>query len=77
MTAARLECLHEHLPQLRLFKSRERLEALQDATTKDLGPSGDGLTVLAHELVERFSPLVEWSERWARLRHGRGRSTRP
>jgi len=36
MTAAQLERLQEHLQRLRLFKSRERLEALlQDATAKE------------------------------------------
>ena len=36
MSAAQLERLQEHLQRLRLFKSRERLEALlQDATTKE------------------------------------------
>ena len=36
MTAAQVERLHEHLQPLRLFKSRERLEALlQDTTTKE------------------------------------------
>ena len=37
MNAAQLERLHEHLQRLRLFKSRERLEALlQDATAKEM-----------------------------------------
>ncbi len=37
MSAGQLERLQEHLQRLRLFKSRERLEALlQDATTKEL-----------------------------------------
>ena len=36
MTAGQLERLQEHLQRLRLFKSRERLEALlQDATAKE------------------------------------------
>ena len=36
MSAAQLERLHEHMQRLRLFKSRERLEALlQDATTTE------------------------------------------
>jgi hypothetical protein len=40
MTAAQLERLQEHLQRLRLFKSRDRLEALlQDATTKELSES--------------------------------------
>ena len=37
MKAAQLERLHEHLQRLRVFKSRERLEAvLQEATAKEL-----------------------------------------
>ena len=37
MSAAQLERLQEQLQRLRLFKSRERLEALlQDATAKEL-----------------------------------------
>ncbi len=37
MTAAQLERLQAHLQRLRLFTSRERIEAvLQDATTKEL-----------------------------------------
>jgi DNA-binding HxlR family transcriptional regulator len=55
----------------------QRLRELRDAALVDLAPQGYGLTQLGRELLERFSPLVEWSERWARLRQGRGRSTRP
>ena len=36
MSAAQLERLHEHMQRLRLFKSRDRLEALlQEATGKE------------------------------------------
>lgn len=51
MTAAQLERLHDHLQRLRLFKSRERLEALlQEATTKEL-PYADFLDVVLTEEV--------------------------
>jgi len=51
MTAAQLERLHDHLHRLRLFKSRERLEALlQEATTKEL-PYADFLDVVLTEEV--------------------------
>jgi hypothetical protein len=37
MSAAQFERIHEHLQRLRLFKSRERLEALlQEASTQEL-----------------------------------------
>jgi len=40
MNAAQLERLGDHMTRLRLFKSRERLEALlQDAAGKELGVS--------------------------------------
>ena len=51
MTAAQLERLHDHLHRLRLFKSRERLEALlQEATAKEL-PYADFLDVILTEEV--------------------------
>jgi DNA replication protein DnaC len=51
MNAAQLERLQEHLVRLRLFKSRERLEALvQEASTKEL-PYADFLDQLLTEEV--------------------------
>jgi len=51
MTAAQLERLQDHLHRLRLFKSRERLEALlQEATAKEL-PYADFLDVVLTEEV--------------------------
>jgi DNA-binding HxlR family transcriptional regulator len=49
-----------------------RLGELRDAGIVELDPAlGYGLSVLGRELVERFVPLVAWSERWARhLRAG-------
>jgi hypothetical protein len=45
MTAAQLERLQEHLQRLRLFKSRDRLEALlQEATGKELPPRSASAT---------------------------------
>ncbi len=45
-----------------------RLHELREAALVELdGESGYGLTGLGAELVERFVPLVAWSERWARV----------
>jgi DNA-binding HxlR family transcriptional regulator len=44
----------------------ERTKELREAGLLQLDePSGYGLTALGRELLERFLPLVEWSERWA------------
>jgi DNA-binding HxlR family transcriptional regulator len=44
-----------------------RLHELREARLIDLEEGeGFGLAPLGTELVERFLPLVEWSERWAR-----------
>jgi len=44
-----------------------RLGELRDAGIVELDPElGYGLSRLGRELVERFVPLVAWSERWAR-----------
>jgi DNA replication protein DnaC len=52
MKAAQLERLEEHLQRLRLFKSRERLEALlQEATAKEL-PYVDFLELVLSEEVQ-------------------------
>jgi len=44
----------------------ERLKELRGARLVDLEDGGYGLTVLGRELLERFLPVVEWSERWAK-----------
>lgn len=46
---------------------QDRLDELRDAGLVTLEESaGYALSPLGHELLERFLPLVEWSERWAR-----------
>ena len=45
----------------------ERVKELREAGLVELEePGGYALTRLGRELLERFLPLVEWSERWAR-----------
>jgi DNA-binding HxlR family transcriptional regulator len=47
----------------------ERVRELREAALVSLDPGpGYGLSPLGRELVERFVPLVAWSERWARER---------
>ncbi len=44
-----------------------RLKELRDSGLVALDePDGYGLTPLGRELLERFLPLVDWAERWAR-----------
>lgn len=59
MTAGQLERLHEHMARLRLFKSRDRLEALlQQATTDEL-PYADFLEqVLAEEVASKTAKNI-------------------
>lgn len=46
---------------------QDRLDELRDAGLVTLEESaGYALSPLGRELLERFLPLVEWSERWAR-----------
>ena len=68
MKAAQLERLHEHLQRLRLFKSRERLEALlQDATTKELSYADflDGL--LGEEVASKTTKHITMRTSLARF----------
>ena len=44
----------------------ERLKGLRDAHLVDLDDDGYGLTELGRELFQRFMPVAEWSERWAK-----------
>lgn len=45
----------------------ERLKELRDARLVELSDGeGFGLSTLGRELLERFSPMVGWAERWAR-----------
>jgi DNA-binding HxlR family transcriptional regulator len=47
----------------------ERLKDLRDGRLVDLAEGeGFGLTALGRELLERFSPMVGWAERWAKAR---------
>ena len=68
MSAAQLERLQEHLQRLRLFKVRERLEALlQDATTKET-PYADFLDlVLTEEVAAKTAKHVTMRTRLARF----------
>jgi DNA-binding HxlR family transcriptional regulator len=45
----------------------DRTRELREAGLVELEePAGYALTTLGRELLERFVPLVDWSERWAR-----------
>jgi DNA-binding HxlR family transcriptional regulator len=45
----------------------DRLKELREARLVELAePAGYALTPLGGELLERFLPLVAWSERWAK-----------
>jgi DNA-binding HxlR family transcriptional regulator len=47
----------------------ERLKDLREGRLVDLAEGeGFGLTALGRELLERFSPMVGWAERWAKAR---------
>ena len=62
---AQLERLCEHLLKLRLFKSRERLEALlQHAAAKELAYSDFLEQVLAEEVAAKTSKNVTMRTRW-------------
>jgi DNA replication protein DnaC len=68
MTAAQLERLQEHLQRLRLFKSRERLEALlQDATTKELSYADFLDGVLTEEVASKTAKHVTMRTHLARF----------
>src|SRR5216117_4275371 len=68
MTAAQLERLQEHLQRLRLFKSRERLEALlQDATTKECSYADFLDQVLSEEVASKTAKHVTMRTQLARF----------
>jgi DNA replication protein DnaC len=68
MTAAQLERLHDHLHRLRLFKSRERLEALlQEATAKELAYADFLDVVLTEEVTAKTSKNVAMRTNLARF----------
>jgi DNA replication protein DnaC len=68
MNAAQLERLGEQLTRLRLFKSRERLEALlQEAATRELAYSDFLEQVLAEELAAKTTKNVAMRTAMARF----------
>jgi DNA replication protein DnaC len=68
MTAAQLERLQEHLQRLRLFKSRERLEALlQEATGKELSYADFLDQVLTEEVASKTAKHVTMRTQLARF----------
>jgi len=53
---------------------QDRTLELRDAGLVELTePSGYALTALGEQLLEKFLPLVEWSERWAAASKESGR----
>lgn len=68
MSAAQLERLGEHLQRLRLFKSRERLEALlQEATAKELSYADFLDQVLTEEIASKTAKHVTMRTQLARF----------
>src|SRR5262245_9723187 len=68
MTAAQLERLQEHLQRLRLFKSRERLEALlQDATAKECSCAGFLDQILSEDVAAKRAKHVSMRTQLARF----------
>ncbi len=67
-SAAQLERLHEHLQRLRLFKSRERLEALlQDATAKEVSYADFLDQVLTEEVASKTAKHISMRTQLARF----------
>lgn len=47
----------------------DRLRELRDARLVDLSEGeGYGLTSLGRELLDRFSPIVAWAEKWSKAK---------
>ncbi len=68
MSAGQLERLGEHLQRLRLFKSRERLEALlQDATAKELSYADFLELILTEEVAAKTAKHVTMRTHLARF----------
>jgi hypothetical protein len=68
MTAAQLERLQEHLQRLRLFKSRDRLEALlQEATGKECSYADFLDQVLTEEVASKTAKHVTMRTQLARF----------
>ena len=76
MNAAQLERLHEHLQRLRLFKSRERLEALlQEAAAKELAYADFLDQVLTEEVASKTAKHVTMRTHLARFPFVKGLDT--
>lgn len=68
MNPAQIERLQEHLQRLRLFKSRERLEALlQEATNKDLSFADFLDLVLTEEVTSKTAKNISMRTHLARF----------
>jgi len=68
MSAGQLERLQDHLHRLRLFKSRERLEALlQDATAKELSYADFLELILTEEVAAKTAKHVTMRTHLARF----------
>ncbi len=68
MSAAQLERLQEHLQRLRLFKSRERLEALlQEATAKEVSYADFLDQVLIEEVASKTAKHISMRTQLARF----------
>jgi DNA replication protein DnaC len=68
MSAAQLERLQEHMQRLRLFKSRERLEALlQDATATEASYADFLDTVLGEEVASKTAKHITMRTHLARF----------
>jgi DNA replication protein DnaC len=68
MSAAQLERLQEHMQRLRLFKSRDRLEALlQEATAKEASFADFLDTVLGEEVAAKTAKHVTMRTQLARF----------
>ena len=72
MSAAQLERLQEHLQRLRLFKSRERLEALlQEATAKEVSYADFLDQVLTEEVASKTAKHISMRTQLAPSRSSR------
>lgn len=68
MSAGHLERLQTHLQRLRLFKSRERLEALlQEASTKELSYADSLDQVLTEEVQAKTAKHITMRTHLARF----------
>src|SRR5687767_11433223 len=76
MSAAQLERLQEQMQRLRLFKSRERLEALlQDATTKEASFADFLDALLTEEVASKTAKHVTMRTHLARFPFVKGLDT--